>query len=225
MIYLGDMRQVLPPLPEVDLILTDPPYNIGFKYNTHDDSMSDDDYISMLRTMRDRARTVAVIQYPEETAKYVTPALGVPDEVIAWCYRSNIGRRFRLVSIFGQVPDYAREKQPYRNPDDKRVRALIQEGSEGTPLYDWWTDIELVKNVSAEKTEHPCPIPERLAARLINLLTLPGETVLDPFSGGGTVPSVAVRMGRKGVGIEKDPKYHAIALARFTTASAQGLLL
>lgn len=213
----GDCRDVLPGMGRARLLLSDPPYNIGFKYGVggHKDRMPDNEYISMLRDMRKSADIVAVIQYPEETAKYITPALGVPDEVIAWCYNSNIGRRFRLVSIFGGKPDFSREKQPYKNPNDKRVRALIDAGSAGTNIYDWWGDIQLVKNVSAEKTEHPCPIPEALASRLIRILTNPGDRVIDPFCGGGTVPYVAKMLGRVGIGIEADERWFRIARDRF----------
>ena len=210
----GDCLEVLPTLPKADLILTDPPYNIGFKYNAYQDRLPDADYIAMLKTLRGYCDCFAVIQYPEETMRFVAPALGMPDEVIAWCYNSNIGRRFRLVSIYGRKPDYSREKQPYKNPNDKRVKKLIDAGSVGTNLYDWWQDIQLVKNVSGEKTEHPCPIPEKLAERLIKLLTLPGEVVTDPFAGGGTVPHVANRMGRVAYGIEIDPVYFGIAQER-----------
>jgi hypothetical protein len=75
--------------------------------------------------------------------KYVIPALGVPDEVLAWCYNSNINRRFRLISIYGKKPDFSRVKQPYKNPTDKRVKTLIDSGSEaltymiGLVIFNW----------------------------------------------------------------------------------------
>lgn len=219
MIFTGDCREVLPKIKRADLILTDPPYNIGFDYGGgYQDKMADCEYISMISSLRNHAACVAVIQYPEETAKYITPALGVPDEVIAWCYPSNIGRRFRLISIFGRKPDYSKEKQPYKNPNDKRVKKLIEAGSSGTNLYDWWSDINLVKNVSYEKTEHPCPIPEKLVARIISILTEVGDTVVDPFAGSGTVPFVANTLGRVGIGIEMSERFSLIAKNRINLA-------
>lgn len=214
----GDCREVLPRIEKADLILTDPPYNIKFRgYNSYPDNMSEGEYVDMIRRLRDAAHAVAVIQYPEETMRLIVPALGTPDEVIAWCYNSNINRRFRLVSIYGRKPDFSRVLQPYKNPEDKRVQALIQRGSSGTPLYDWWSDIQLVKNVSNEKTLHPCPIPEKLVERLILMLTDPGQLVVDPFAGGGTVPFVAKKLGRKFYGVEKDPAYCDVARKRLDT--------
>src|SRR5271166_4612315 len=37
-LYLGDCREILPTLGNVDAVVTDPPYGIGFKYHSHDDS-------------------------------------------------------------------------------------------------------------------------------------------------------------------------------------------
>jgi hypothetical protein len=49
---------------------------------------------------------------------------------------------------------------------------------------------------------HLAPFPDELARRCILPTTLPGDVVLDPFSGSGTVPRVAAELGRRGIGIE-----------------------
>lgn len=49
---------------------------------------------------------------------------------------------------------------------------------------------------------HLAPFPDELARRCILPTTLPGDVVLDPFSGSGTVPRVAHELGRKGIGVE-----------------------
>ena len=53
---------------------------------------------------------------------------------------------------------------------------------------------------------------------LIQLTTIPGETVLDPFMGSGTTGVACVRTGRKFIGIEKDSTYFAIAERRIREA-------
>ena len=95
----------------------------------------------------------------------IYPALGKPDEVLAWCYNSNISRAFRLINIYNAKPDYNMIRQPYKNPDDKRVKNLIKHGSTGTGMYDWFADIQLEKNVSKGKNSHPCEIPVALTER------------------------------------------------------------
>ena len=199
-------------LPHIDLIATDPPYNINFKYNSYKDSMTDEEYIEMLNYFEEYP--TAIIQYPEETMQYIVPAMGVPDEVCAWCYNSNLPRQFRLINFYNTKVDFNKVKQPYKNPKDKRIKELIAKGSKGTRLYDWFSDIQLVKNVSKEKTGHPCPIPVALMERIILLTTNEGDTVCDPFIGGGTTAIACLNTNRNFIGFEIDPIYYDIAKER-----------
>lgn len=222
-IYHCDFRSGMPALGYLltsdPTIIMDPPYNIDFGgYDEYADSMPDSEYIEMIATFQNE-RTV-LMTYPEEMMRLITPALGPAQHFSAWCVNANTTRRFRLIGYWNVTPDYSRIKQPYRNLNDKRIQTLIRNGSEGTNLYEWWDDIQLVMNVSQEKTEHPCPIPERLAARLITLTTNAGDTVIDPFMGSGTVIKEAVRLGRKAIGFEISERYCEIAASRLS----QGVL-
>lgn len=194
------------------IVVSDPPYNIDFKYASYDDNKSDDDYIEMLSKFK--GMRAVLIQYPEETMKYLVPALGVPDEVFAWCYNSNLSRHFRLVNFYNLTPDRSKVKQPYKNPNDKRIKKLIENGSEGTPIYDWFSDIQMVKNVSKEKTIHPCPIPEKLIERILLTVAKKNDIIFDPFMGCGTVPYVAKCMNLQYIGTEIDETYYDEAVKR-----------
>ena len=68
---------------------------------------------------------------------------------------------------------------------------------------------------------HTTQKPDRLMEMLIRDFTDPGETILDPFAGSGTTGVAAIRMGRKFIGWERDPKYHAIAMKRLAAAREQ----
>lgn len=203
-------------LPNIDLVATDPPYNIGFKYNEYEDKMSDEDYIDMLSEFQ--SFPSAIIHYPEEMMKYVVPALGVPDEVCAWCYNLNLPRQFRLINFYDVKVDFNKVKQPYKNPNDKRIRKLIENGSKGTRMYDWFSDIQIVKNVSKEKTSHPCPVPVKLMERIILLTTSEGDTVLDPFMGSGTTAIACVNTKRNYIGFEVSDEYCQIARERISNS-------
>jgi modification methylase len=61
---------------------------------------------------------------------------------------------------------------------------------------------------------HPTQKPEALLHRLLLASTNPGDLVLDPFFGTGTTGAVARRLGRRWLGIERDPVYAAAAEAR-----------
>ena len=53
--------------------------------------------------------------------------------------------------------------------------------------------------------DHACPFPLELTFRLLTLVTRPGDAVLDPFAGVGSVPALAHAMGRRGFGVELSP--------------------
>lgn len=199
-------------LPKIDLVVTDPPYNIDFKYNDYKDKLIEDEYINMLKVLGEFP--LAIIHYPEETMRYFIPAFGVPDEVAIWCYNSNLPRQSRLINFYGCDVDFKKVKQPYKNPNDKRIQERIKNGSTGTRLYDWFSDIQLVKNVSKEKTNHPCPVPVKLMERIILLTTNEGDTVMDPFMGSGTTAIACLNTNRNFIGFEIDSTYYEESVKR-----------
>lgn len=68
--------------------------------------------------------------------------------------------------------------------------------------------------------DHPTVKPVRLMRHLIELVTEPGDVILDPFLGSGTTAVAAKELGRKLIGIEQDERYCQIAAKRL----AQGVL-
>ncbi len=76
----------------------------------------------------------------------------------------------------------------------------------GAKLYDWW-NINQVKNVSKEKTAHPCQIPEEVIRRIIILTVSEKDTIIDPFAGSGTTLKVAKDLGYDAVGYEISKEY------------------
>jgi DNA modification methylase len=64
----------------------------------------------------------------------------------------------------------------------------------------------------ADDEKHVCPLQLEVARRPIKLYTNPGELVLDPFAGIGTVPYVAAEQGRRFVGFELKESYHELAV-------------
>jgi site-specific DNA-methyltransferase (adenine-specific) len=217
----GDCRDIVPTLTGVSVVITDPPFNIGFDYEGYRDNLSDADYVELIARLKAFERLV-VIHYPEESFRYVYPALGCPDDVIAWVYNGHTKRRFRLITTFGMKPDFSKVLQPFKNPNDKRIKAKVNKGVQGVPVYDWW-HIEQVKNVSKDKTEHPCQMPLEVMERIVLTCTSEGDTVLDPFMGSGTTGVACVNLGRNFIGIEKASKYFKIAERRITDAQLQAV--
>jgi DNA methylase len=63
---------------------------------------------------------------------------------------------------------------------------------------------DVVKSVAPDKDYHHWGQSESGMAALIDLLSFPCDTILDPFVGGGTTGAVAIRMGRKLIGLDSD---------------------
>jgi DNA modification methylase len=74
--------------------------------------------------------------------------------------------------------------------------------------------------VPPDVIDHPCPYPEEIPYRLIQMYSYPDEVVLDPFAGSGQTLKVARRLKRKYVGYETIEKYTQLALARLKGKSA-----
>jgi DNA modification methylase len=221
-LYHGDCRELFPDIikslneqhPHADIcVITDPPYNINFAgYDKYADNLPDTEYIKTMKMFG--GMSSAIIQYPEEMMSLIYPALGKPDEVLAWCYNTNISRAFRLINIYNTKPDYNLVRQPYKNPNDKRIRRLIMHGSTGTTMYDWFSDIQQEKNVSKGKNSHPCQIPIALMERLIVLLTNESTIVIDPFMGAGSTGVACKNLNRRFIGIEISKRYYKMAEKR-----------
>ena len=77
---------------------------------------------------------------------------------------------------------------------------------------------------SKDKREHPTQKPSELVGRIISDYATPGQTIFDCFAGSGTTLLAAERLGFKWVGIEREPKYVAIAQSRVDAERAQGKL-
>jgi len=210
----GDFRQHLDRFEPSALVFSDPPYNQGYHYDAYRDQLHQDDYAELIRAAF-AGRRACVIHYPEETINLLGPILGQCSQVVSWVYPSNTAKQSRLVSWWGgAIPDLRRVGQDYKNPTDKRIAARIAAGKRAR-LYDWW-EINQVKNVSKADNPHPCPIPYELARRVILTTTEPGQLVIDPFAGSGTILKAAVDNGRRALGFDIDPSYTEYARAQLT---------
>lgn len=90
---------------------------------------------------------------------------------------------------------------------------------------DVWTDVARMMTINAEQERkgnelHLCPLQYDIVDRAIAQFTEPGEWVFDPFGGLMTVPYRALRLGRKGIGVELNSTYYLDGL-KYVEAAAQ----
>ena len=124
-----------------------------------------------------------------------------------------LGKPFEPNRVIKQDIEYLlmlRKPGGYRRPSPAaRLLSLIPAADHDRWFRQIWSDIP-----GAPKTEHPTPLPVALAERLVRMFSFAGDTVLDPFTGTGSTQVAAKRAGRHSLGIDIEPRYHAIAATR-----------
>lgn len=200
------------------VIVSDPPFNIGYHYATYSDQMPESEYLDLMAEVFGMCPSV-LIHYPESIYKIAIKMGQAPERVVSWVYNSNTGRQHRDIAFFGVRPDFRKVTQPYKNPNDKRIRELIAKGRTGSKLYDWW-NVNQVKNVSKDKTAHPCQMPVEVMANIAGIL--PDDiTIIDPFMGSGTTGVGAIMHGKDFIGFDIDRDYCDIARERLDRAERE----
>ena len=168
-------------------------------------------YYDMLYSLLINRKSV-VIHYPEQLHKLSIKLGYAPNKIVSWVYNSNTRKQHRDIAFYNIKPDFGKVRQPYKNLKDKRILQRIKNGAVGAKLYDWW-NVNQVKNVSKEKTEHPCQMPLEVMKNIIGIL--PNDLlIVDPFMGSGTTGLACKELGRDFIGIEIDEQYYEIAKKR-----------
>lgn len=207
-IYLGDCREILPEMPKVDLVLTDPPYGVSLGVKANNQRFDRLQYKSFEDTTENVCRLsmdIMPLLYPLSERIVLTPGVKnmwiwpQPTHVGSFYYPSSSGCNSWGFSCWQPIFYYG--KDPY--------------GGKGS-LPDSFMSVE-----AAEKNGHPCPKPIKQWQKLMNRTSLPQDTILDPFMGSGTTLRAAKNLGRKAIGIEIEEKYCEIAAKRM----GQGVLI
>ena len=187
-IYHGDCREILPTLEPVDLVLTDPPYNVSLDYCDGD---SRDDYEEWCSAWfavcpRPLVFTPGVVNVP------MWYSIETPTWVGAWV-KSNQNSGSSIGGFSTWEPIFFYGKPPRRVPHDS-----------------WIAPIAL----SHDTGDHPCPKHLPTWRAILANCSEAGLSILDPFMGSGTTLRAAKDLGRKAIGIEIEERYCEIAAKR-----------
>jgi site-specific DNA-methyltransferase (adenine-specific) len=211
-LYFGDCLEVLPTLPKAAaVVITDPPYGIAYQSNAGVGS-------GTAPITNDGAR-LSLRLY-----RRVIPLL-TPMPVL-WCTRWDAWPD--VYDIFGAA---------------MKVNGLLvwDKGQPGMgDLNHWGPSYELIASCGPVRTigsrdcsvlrfntvpsanrNHPTEKPSALFDYLIQKVTHPGATVIDPFMGSGTTGVAAIAAGRSFVGCEIDQAYFSTACRRIEQAYRQ----
>lgn len=192
------------------VVVTDPPFNVGYHYNTYRDNLTEQQYLEWLRSILSPFPSV-VIAYPEILHKLSVAMGRTPNRVVSWVYNSNTPRQHRDIAFYDISPNFKQVTQPYKNPEDKRIKERIAQGHTGAKIYDWWY-ADQVKNVSKEKTIHPCQMPQVILDNIVGVLPKTDDLIIiDPFMGSGTTGLACKKYNVDFLGIEMDADYYRVA--------------
>jgi DNA modification methylase len=202
----GDCREILPTLPKVDAVITDPPYGIGADKGKKGaiPFKGGKSYEMAYHPENDWDR-----ERPEEDI--LLAIVGAGEVAIVWggnyfadCFTPQ--GKWLWWDKCQTMPSYGDGELAWTN----------LKGT--TPKKFTWAN----NKIFADRIErhHPTQKPLELMLWCIDQAGNP-RTILDPFMGSGTTGVAAVQMGRSFIGIEREPKYFDIACKRIEQAYAQ----
>lgn len=212
-IYHGDCRDVLPHLGPVDLVLTDPPYGIGYSTGRRQsyvrsstrlvgdllESPICNDLLADALPLLADAPLLYLFSAPkclDKTLPLVRDNWGVAN-ILVW--DKGNGAAGDLETTYGQ-----------------QWEAIVYGRKERVPITSGRDrDILRVSRGNTSAYQHPTQKPEALMRYLIGRHTN-AQTVLDPFMGSGTTLRAAKDLDRKAIGIEIEERYCEIAAKRLS---------
>jgi site-specific DNA-methyltransferase (adenine-specific) len=213
-LYLGDCREILPTLGQVGAVVTDPPYGIGFKYESHIDDP--ESYPAFIWPIIEAAERLVV---PGGAIFVWQSQLWMPRfrELFPRDWRVLIAAK-NFVQMRKTVMQYAYQPvlvwwtpggKPWRSPSGSTFANR-----------DWYVSdsASAVSDVHRIAKGHPCPRQDDECEFIVSNWVPDGATVLDPFAGSGTTGVACVRLRRKFIGIEIEPKYFDISCRRIGEA-------
>ncbi len=245
----GDATELLAALPaaSIDLIFLDPPYNIGKRFASfHDKWPSDAAYLKWCTSWLSECLRVLApsgslyLMGSTQAMPYLDLWLRERVEIlgrIVWAYDSSGAQaRRHFGSLYEPILHCVVDRKRYTfNADDILVEAktgarrkLIDYRKPTPAVYNsqkvpgnvW--QFPRVRYRMPEYERHPSQKPEALLRRIIAASSNPGELVLDPFAGTFTTGAVALALGRRFIGIEREREYVEIGLRRLAQARAPG---
>jgi len=196
-LYQGDCREIIPHLEGIDATVTDPPYGIGWKprINNRDTPWVDKIDFSINDILTGKYHLLW-------GGQYFANELPVAEGWLTWCKRPQ-------ANFHNDARSYSSTELAWRNWGKSRFMTHVWDG--GMRAGDAENRLFL----------HPAQKPIEIMQWCLSLLPDDVAVVFDPFMGSGTTGVAAVKMGRKFIGIEREPIYFDIACKRIEDAAKQ----
>jgi DNA modification methylase len=208
------------PAESVDLIIADPPYNLGKDYGNNRDLRAWREYEKFTKTwLTEAVRTLkpSGTIYVFMGVRFISNLFLIMEEEfglvlngwITWHYTQGMGRKRGFSPRHEDILYFTKGDLFTFNLDEVRIPQKYyrkRNNMSGANPGDVW-QFSHVHYCSAEREPHPTQKPEALMERMILASSNEGDLVLDPFVGSGTTCRVADALNRRWIGIDLNPEY------------------
>lgn len=213
----------------VDLIIADPPYNLGKDYGNSSDNRTKEEYIAFtrlwlkeaVRVLKDNGTIYIFMGVRFISRLYVV----LEDEFelnfnswIVWHYTQGMGKKKGFSPRHDDILMFTKGNKPCFNLDDVRIPQKFyrqRNNMRGANPGDVW-EFSHVHYSNPNRKPHPTQKPEGLIERLVLASSNKNDVVLDPFSGSGTTARVCQQLERNFVGFELNSEYVEMTKERLT---------
>jgi hypothetical protein len=180
---------------KADVVTTDPPYGVGYEYNSHDDDMTKTEYADFCRAFHGTAVAFSdrMILTPGCYNLELWCRISEPTHIGAWT-KLNAMSPGRITYFWTWEPVVFYGKFQRKRGNDVFNFPVSKQPDTG---------------------DHTCPKPIDLWLDLVDNFTEPGARVLDLFGGSGTTLIACERLGRTARLVEKDAHYCDVIITRW----------
>lgn len=245
-IHVGDSIELLRELPDsfAQLIIADPPYNLGPKFGLKKEWLRDDEWLPWCREWLSECQRVLAhdgnlmvygihhylcylqVELYEIGMSYRRQIIWYYENGFS-TYKRSVATHYEPILWFSKSADYYfREiREPYKSQERLKSK-ITKNGKVWTPhpdgriAGDVWNFPTLAgRRFRDEKVDHPTQKPLSLTDRIVNHFSEPGAVVIAPFAGSGTECVSAARNGRRYWGCDIKPEYVELARTRVAEAT------
>lgn len=204
----------------VDLIVADPPYNLGKDYGNNHDLKGFEDYILFTREWLSEAKRVLTPTgtiYVFMGVRFISYLFDIMDRElqlffnswVVWHYTQGLGKTRGFSPRHDDILVFNKGKEFTFNLDDVRVPQKYyreRNNMRGANPGDVW-EFSHVHYSNPNRQNHPTQKPEGIIERIVLASSNKNDYVLDPFSGSGTTLRVCQQLDRNAIGFELNPEY------------------
>jgi DNA modification methylase len=228
-IVQGDCIEVMSGWPpdHVDLVIADPPYNLGKEYGNGSDSRFRDEYLRFTKEWLSQA--IRVLKPTGSICvfmgfRFISRLFLLLDEDfrlrfngwITWFYTQGMGRTRGFSPRHDDILYFTKSDRFTFNLDSVRVPQKYyrsRNNMRGANPGDVW-EFSHVHYCHENRTSHPTQKPEGLIERIVLAASRPTDLVVDPFAGSGTTLRVCQQLDRRSIGIELSDDYVSLIRTR-----------